>query len=255
MLYGLHLSAQGARAQSTRLDVIANNLANASTSAFKRGLAVFQAHKPYDVKNGLSESVPGALNQSTGGTTVAGVYTDRSGGPLVETANQLDVAILGQGYLQVVDGNDQKFVTRKGSFAVNESGELVMAGSGHRVLDEGGSPIALDIQGGPITFAADGTVSQIVNGIVAARGKLAIVQPGANDPLEAIGGGLYRPASEMTPAENATIRQGVLEGSGVQPVKEMLSMIEASRTFETNINMLKFQDEALGRLLQSVPNR
>lgn len=255
MLYGLHLSAQGAKAQSTRLDVIANNLANASTTAFKRGLAVFQAHPPYDVEHGLQGQVPGDLNESTGGTTVAGVFTDRSNGPLVETANQLDVAIVGPGYLQVADGNGEKLVTRKGNFALNASGELMLAGSRHKVLSTAGSPITFNPQGGAITFGADGTVSQIVEGAPTQLGKLAIVQPGSTDALEAIGQGLYRTNTAVTPAEQAQIRQGMLEGSGVRPVKEMLSMIEASRSFETNVNMIKFQDEALSRLLQSVPNR
>lgn len=255
MLYGLQLSAQGAKAQSTRLDVIANNLANASTSAFKRGLAVFQSHQPYDVENGLNGSVPGDLNQSTGGTTVAGVYTDRSNGPLNETSDPLNVAILGKGYLQVADAKGGQFVTRKGNFALNETGELVLAGSNHKVLGTGGSPITFDSRGGPITFSADGTVSQVVEGAPTERGKLAIVQPAKQDPLEAVGEGLYRTIAAVSPAGNATLRQGVLEGSGVEPVTEMLSMIEASRTFETNINMMKYQDDALGRLLQSIPNR
>lgn len=71
MIYGLHLSGQGARAQSSRLDVIANNLANASTTAFKRSFAVFQDHKPYDVEHGLQKPTPHDLNESTGGIEYA----------------------------------------------------------------------------------------------------------------------------------------------------------------------------------------
>ena len=70
MLYGLYLSAQGAQNQALRLETIANNVANANTTAFKRDLAVFQDHLPFDLEHGHITHPPGDLNQSTGGTTI-----------------------------------------------------------------------------------------------------------------------------------------------------------------------------------------
>lgn len=255
MLYGLHLSAQGARAQSTRLDVIANNLANGSSTAFKRGLAVFQAHRPYDLENGTGDEVPGNLNESTGGTTVAGVYRDDSPGALKQTSKTLDVAIIGEGYLKVAGGNGQDFVTRNGSFLINPDGELVLSGSGHKVLDEGGSPISFGNLNGEINISGDGMITQVANGKSTLVGQLALVAPETTQSLNSVGNGLYQTDATLSPVENGRLRQGFLENSGVEPVTEMLSMIEASRGFETNINMMKFHDDALARLLQSMPNR
>lgn len=255
MLYGLHLSAQGAQSQSTRLDVLANNLANAGTTGFKRRLAVFQDHQPYDVANGEQGVVPGNLNESTGGVTVAGIYTDRSSGPLKETGSSLDVALVGEGYLQVADPNGQKLLTRNGNLAVNSAGELVQSGSGYRLLAANGSPISLTGTGGSISIGETGEITQTVNGTASSIGRLAVMMPENEAAMKEMGQGLYQTDGAVTLAEEPHVKQGFLEMSGVQPTTELLSLIEASRTFETNINMMKFQDEALSRLLQSMPNR
>ena len=255
MLYGLFLSAQGARAQSTRLDVIANNLANASTNGFKRSLAVFQGHKPYDVVNNVGGDVPGNLNASTGGISVAGIHTDHREGPLRKTGGPLDVAIVGDGFFQVADAQGRKFLTRNGSFVINSAGDLLQQGSGHKVLSTDGTPISFGKLQGKIQIAADGSINQILNGQSSPLGRLALVKPASLSGLRKVGMSLYRSPSTVTPVDKATVKQGYLEGSGVKPVKEMLAMIEASRSFETNINMMKFQDDALSRLLQSASGR
>jgi flagellar basal-body rod protein FlgF len=252
MIYGLHLSGQGARAQSSRLDVIANNLANASTTAFKRSFAVFQDHKPYDVEHGHQKPTPNDLNESTGGTTVAGIFTDHETGPLNQTGSPLDVAVVGSGYLQAQASSGDKFLTRNGNFSVNSSGELTVGSKGHKVLGAGGSPITIGTNGGKIGIAEDGTVSQSVNGVSSVLGRLSLVKPANEDALQPAGEGLYHSSPSDSAATDAEVRQGFLETSGVKPATEMLAMIEASRAFETNINMMKFQDEAMSRLLQSV---
>jgi hypothetical protein len=96
MNYGLYLSAQGAEAQSQRLDVISNNLANAQTGAFKRDLAIFQAHRPYDVENNIAENLPGGLNESTGGISLAGVITDFSDAQTQVTGGVNTVPLVGK---------------------------------------------------------------------------------------------------------------------------------------------------------------
>jgi flagellar basal body rod protein FlgG len=254
MIYGLYLSAQGAETQSKRLDVISNNLANAQTGAFKRDLALFQENRPFDLENQTADDSFAGLNESTGGVTLAGVATDFSDGALVQTRGIYDVAITGPGFLQVSDGQ-QQLLTRNGKLSVNANGELVTQDSGHRVLGESGAPMTIGSQ--EIEIATDGTIFELgSDGARSRRGRLGLVTVDSTDGLEKVGNSFYRSAGETQPADaDVQLHQGFVESSGTHSVLEMMQLIEASRAFETNVNMIKFQDEALGQLLQTVPRR
>ena len=157
MLYGLYLSAQGAQNQTLRLQTIANNVANANTTAFKRDLAVFQDHLPFDLEHGHLTHPPGDLNQSTGGTTIAFTQTDFTEGPLINTRSDFDVAITGPGFLQVKHGKET-FLTRNGQLTQNDLGEIVTQDHGWPVLNTEGESIAVPLGASQITITADGTV-------------------------------------------------------------------------------------------------
>jgi len=253
MIYGLYLSSQGANAQATRLDVIANNLANASTHSFKRDLAVFQAHEPFDVKHGNGNEPPGRLNQSAGGLSVAEVVTDFRNGPLTPTGGTYDLALSGPGFFRVSDGQ-QEFLTRNGRLTVDANNELVMQDTGYQILNNGGEPIAIPEDAARIEVAADGTIhSANSEGLTSVVGQLALARPESFDELSKVGDSLYTTVQTPLPADGEVqVQQGFLEESGTRPVLEMLDMIEASRGFETNVTMIQTQDEALGRLLQSI---
>jgi flagellar basal-body rod protein FlgF len=252
MLYGLYLSAQGAQAQSTRLDVLSNNLANAGTSGFKRDLAIFQSHRPFDVENGVSSNAPGNQSALSGGVSPAKVVTDYSNGPLTHTGGALDVALNGPGFIQVTDGN-QQFLTRKGQFSITPTGDLVLQGSGMRVLSNTGNPITVPTETTRVEIATDGSLSSMTaDGTRTQVGRLCLVRPASDQQLEKVGGSLFRPPASVSPAANdLTVQQGFIEQSSVTPVNEMIDMIQASRMVEANVNMIKFQDDALDRLLQS----
>ena len=257
MLYGLYLSANGAEAQSKRLDVLANNLANAETSGFKRDFAIFQAEQPYDVQNGTTYDLPGNLNNSDGGVALSDVVTDFSDGPVIGTGGTYDVALVGRGFFQISDGQ-QKLMTRNGRFTVDASGQLVTNDTGHQVLGEGGSPISIPTNAAAVDITADGSIYALAeDGTRTKTAQLALVHPESTDELEKVGTSMFRSASEPAPVENGDVRvqQGYLETSGTQSVTEMMQLIESSRGFETNINMIKFQDDALGKLLQSASRR
>ena len=250
MLYGLYLSAQGAQARSTQLQVVANNLANAGTNAFKRDLALFQAHRPFDAEYGSSTYPPGGLNGSTGGITVESTVTDHSQGALQKTGGAFDFAIAGPGFFRVSNGEDE-LLTRDGRFARTANGELVTADGGYRVLSSEGTAIRLNPDASGIEVAQDGTISErFPSGELSPVARLALVSPQEPKALEKLGDSLYRPLGETAPPTADTrVAQGFLEASGVNPVQETMRMIEASRAFETNVNMLRFQDESLARLL------
>jgi len=247
VIYGLYLSAQGAELQSTRLDVVANNLANAGTNSFKRDLAVFQAHLPHDLEHGENRPAPGNLNESTGGLALGDIITDYSNGSLIESASNYDLALAGPGFFQVSHG-DQSLLTRDGRMTINDDGQLV--------TEEGGLPFKTT-SGSPVVIPRD-TLELTVNnaGEVFADdtliGQLDIVVPESDSQLQKVGGNYYQASGRLNPISNQTrVRQGFVEASGTNPIREMMELIDASHGLETNLNMIKYQDEALARLLQS----
>ncbi|NOX55281.1 MAG: flagellar hook-basal body protein [Planctomycetes bacterium] len=256
MIYGLYLSAQGAQVQSTRQDVIANNLANASTTAFKRDLALFQAHRPWDAANGSAGGLPGNLGQATGGVSVAGVATSFRQGPLLPTGAPLDLALQGPGFFRVSDGS-QELLTRNGKLTRDVSGRLVTQDTGYPVLSVTGAPILLPSDASQIEITPEGTVVTLGPGGVRSEvGQIDVVQPESVGQLEKVGNSFYRARGPThSISGRASIRQGFLEESGVQPIREMMDLIESSRAFEANVNLIRTQDETLARLLQTVARR
>ncbi len=258
MNYGLYLSAQGADIQSKRLDVVANNMANASTTAFKRDLAIFQAHNPFDIDQGNPNNLPEELADMTGGITLSEVATDFSRAPLMLTGNPLDIAIEGDGFFQVTDGK-QNFLTRNGNLTVNSVGELVTQDHGHAVLNEGSGRFLIPENASEIQISSSGDVAAFLkseDGVTRIPlGRIDVVKPDHLDALIKSGASLYKSPGRVEIVENAAIQQGYIESSGTNPVTDMMDMIEASRGFEMNVNMIRSQDEALGQLLQTLPRR
>lgn len=256
MIHGLYLSAQGARQQSFRLDTLANNLANAETGAFKRDLAVFRSHRPQEVRVGRPAELPEELENATGGTSPHEVVTDFSNGSLVRTGGTYDVALSGPGFLRVADGNDE-FLTRNGRLTVNDRGELVTLDSNRSVLSERGRTITIPSDARDVEIGTDGTILRVdANGARSRLGRLDLVHPESTETLQKVGDSFYRNEGAVFPAgDEVQVRQGFLEASGVQPVQEMMELIEASRAFESNVNLIRMQDDALGRLLGSVGRR
>ncbi len=257
MLYGLYLSSQGAQTRASQLEVVSNNLANASTNGFKKSLALFQAHSPFEhaaaTRSQNSLNPPGGnLDGQTGGVTLAGTATDFSQGPLNQTGGSLDVALNGSGFFRVDNGTEQ-LLTRDGRFATNANGELVTQDGGLRALTQDGKSLVLSRDAAETRIAEDGTVSQrLATGETAVVGRLAVVAPQTPNAVERLGDGLYRATGDVRPAGPETrVAQGYVESSGVNPVSETLQMIEASRAFEMNTNMLRFQDDSLARLLSA----
>lgn len=253
MLYGLYQSAVGADLQSMRMDTVANNIANAGTASFKRDLAIFAVRQQQAELDGQLHEVPPELREHPGAALIAETVTDFTQGPLQSTGAAFDVAVMGTGFLRVSDGQ-QEFLTRRGSLTLNADAELVQADTGYHVLDPRGKPIeippGMDVQidEAGVIMAVDPVTrtAQIV-------GEMDLVQPHDTRTLIKRGESLYEASAGYTDADPQTrIRQGYLEQSGVQPIHEMLAMIETSRAFEANMNLIQYQDQTLGHLLQAV---
>jgi flagellar basal-body rod protein FlgF/flagellar basal-body rod protein FlgG len=246
MPYGLYISAEGAHAQSKRMEVISNNLANVDTPGFKRDLALFQSRHAEDIVQGRVMPGMGEAEDLGGGIWFRGTETDFSPGSLKQTGIQTDFSINGDGFF-VVERDGQKLMTRAGNFLFNNEGRLVTQ-DGDAVLSDAGTPIEIDASL-PWSVTPDGAIQQGSDVI-----PLAINRPRQPGDLTKLGENLFQALApaEPVPAELRAVRNGYLEMSGVKPTLEMLEMIETSRAFEANINMIKNHDSILNSLVNRV---
>jgi len=245
-----YISAEGAHAQSTRLDVIAHNLANVDTVAFKRKLAVFQARYAEAVEEGSAVPGAGSVDDLGGGTMVLQTVTDYSPGAMKQTAVRTDVAIREPGVFfrvrKEVGGEVEDFLTRAGNFEINANGQLTTQ-QGHLVLDDAEAPIVIQDPEWRIDDA----------GVVWKRGgiqRLSLVRPDSLGELVSVGENLFEPLAEPAPVLPAQrkVASGYLEMSSVKPTTEMVELIRTSRALEANINMMKAQDQMLDGLVNRV---
>ena len=225
----IYLAMAGAKATLQRQDVLAHNLANASTNGFRAELTAFRA---VPVRGDGASTRVYALETTPG-------YNPEPG-PIATTGRSLDVALAGQGWLavQALDGTEA--YTRNGSMDVNNEGLLVTR-NGLPVLGDGG-PITVPANA-QVTIGADGTLSVTVgNGRPQGIGRLKLVTPEA--PLLRGDDGLFRGADGDLPADAAArVQSGALEGSNVSPVESMVAMIAAARQFEQQMKMLQTSQE------------
>jgi len=244
----------GLDAQQTRMTVISHNLANVSTNGFKKDRAVFEDLLYQNVKQvGAATSqdtvAPTGLSLGTGVRVVATEKNYTQGG-LNNTGNALDVAINGRGFFQVLMPDGSFAYTRDGSFKMSAEGELVTS-SGYKV--QPGITIPSGAQS--VSVGTDGVVSVQVAGQSAPTqiGTLQLtdfvnpagLQPrGENLLSESAASG---PAQSSTPGLNGlgTLQSGFLEGSNVNVVEELVSMIETQRAYEMNSKAISTSDQML----------
>ena len=250
----LWVAKTGLDAQQTRLANVSNNLANVNTNGFKRGRAVFEDLVYQNVRQAGGQQtqeneIPSGVYLGTGVRVVANekIFTQ---GSLVETGNAFDVAIQGRGFFEVLQPDGSQAFTRDGSFRLNSDGEMVTAG---------GLPVqpAINVPDNAqsVTIGSDGTVSVQLPGQPAAVqvGTLQttdFTNPGGLEPRGEnlfIETGASGPALQGTPGVDGlgTLIQGMVEGSNVNTVEELVNMIETQRAFELNSRAIRTSDEML----------
>ena len=244
MAYGMYISAEGALAQQLRLETISNNLANVDTTGFKRDIPLFQARFAEAVDRGLARPDAGTINDVGGGVMVRDNATDFSPGPLKNTGLPLDLALRGRGFF-VVRHDGEAMLTRAGNFQQSSDGTLV-TGDGDPVLSEDGGPIVLN---GPWQIGEDGVFTS-ADGVQ----RLAIAEPASLGDLIKVGDNMFRPLAPAgnLAAELRSVAQGMIEGSGTSAVTEMVQMIETTRAYEANVNMIRNHDSMFGTLISRV---
>lgn len=250
----LWVAKTGLDAQQTRMSVVSNNLANVNTTGFKRGRAVFEDllyQNVVQAGGSTSQNTESPTGLATG-TGVRVVATEKTftQGSAQQTGNSLDVLIQGRGFFQVLQPDGTLAYTRDGSFKIDSEGRLVTA-SGYEIQPS--LTIPSDAQS--ITIGLDGTVEATLAGQTSptSLGTLQLadfinpagLQPkGQNLYLETAASGTPQVANPGLQGLG-TLEQGSLEGSNVNVVEELVSMIETQRAYEMNSKAIATSDQML----------
>jgi flagellar basal-body rod protein FlgG len=259
MMRSLWISKTGMEAQQTQLDTISNNLANVSTNGYKKAHAVFEDLMYQNLRQAGANSteqstLPVGLQVGLGTRAVA---TSRSfsQGNLQQSANNLDIAVLGNGFFEIQMPDGTTGYTRDGSFQVNATGQLV-TNNGYAV----NPGITIPANAQSVTIGSDGTVSIVVPGQATAQavGQIQIasfVNPAGLEPKgqnifgETAASGT---ANSGAPGQNGlgSLRQGFVETSNVNVVEELVAMIQTQRAYELNSKAIQTSDQMLQKLGQ-----
>ncbi len=221
------------------LDIAANNIANADTTGFKVEQLLLGAEVGNRARND-------AIRPGASFVLDNGVGRDFSQGSLEQTGRALDFAIEGEGvFFRIEDAGGEAY-TRDGAFTISPEGVLVTK-AGRPVLGDG-RPITIDPAQGAITVGDDGTISQAGTVI----GTIGLARFEDLGVLSKDGDGLYRNASNAAPidAAGAQVRQGMLEGSNVNPLIEITNLIEISRAYERATKMVENVQELSRRSVE-----
>ncbi|MCL4765796.1 MAG: flagellar basal-body rod protein FlgG [Hyphomicrobiaceae bacterium] len=258
----LAIAATGMTAQQLNLEVIANNIANINTTGFKRARAeftdlIYQAERAAGVPNrGGENAVPEGVQIGLGVRTAA-IRKLHMQGSLTSTANKLDLALSGRGWLQVSGADGETLYTRAGAFNKSAAGQIVTI-DGYVVqpaitIPDNASNVVVN-ESGQVLARIDGEPE------LQLLGQLTLANFANETGLEPIGGNLYRETEASGApvvgvageAGFATLHQGYLENSNVDPVKEITELISAQRAYEMNSKVIQAADDMFGTVTKGI---
>ena len=245
MYYGLYLSAAGANAQSQKVEVLSNNLANVETVGFKREIALLEARDAEAIERGQAQRGSRGHNDIGGGVQPLGTATEFQVGKMRQTEIPTDFALESPDQFFLVERGNEKLLTRAGNFTVDVEGRLLTQ-EGDPVLASDETPIQIDPTL-PWQVLPGGTINQFSD-----KFELALVKPVQAGELAKIGTNYFQSRTgEVAPVEPSDrhVRNGYLELSGVNPVQEMVELITASRSYETNIRLIQQHDSMTSSLI------
>ncbi|EDP57904.1 flagellar basal-body rod protein FlgG [Vibrio sp. AND4] len=257
----LWVSKTGMAAQDTKMTAISNNLANVNTVGFKRDRVVFEdlfysiQRQPGAQVDQVNELPSGV--QLGSGVRVVGTQKVFTQGNTQNTTQELDLAVMGQGFFQIENSDGQIMYTRNGQFHINSEG-LMVNSQGLPLepqiqIPDDAISFSVGVDGTVTTTSADDPNPQQLGQISLAK----FINPAG---LEAVGGNLFREtaasgsADELIAGEDGagSIKQGALEGSNVQVVEEMVDMITTQRAYEMNAKVVSAADDMLKFVAQSM---
>ena len=257
----LAIAATGMAAQQLNVEVISNNIANINTTGFKRARAEFtdllyQAERLAGTPSrGGAELVPEGAHVGLGVRTAA-VRNLHIQGALTQTGNALDMALNGTGWFQVTGANGESLYTRAGALSKNANGQLVTS-DGYLMQPT----VTIPVTSAKVVVSASGLVTSTDGaGVTTQIGQLTLANFVNDAGLEPLSSNLFRetPASGTpttgVPGENglASIQQGYLENSNVDPVKEITELISAQRAYEMNSKVIQAADDMYGTVAKGI---
>ncbi|MBK67091.1 MAG: flagellar basal-body rod protein FlgF [Rickettsiales bacterium] len=213
-----------------QMDVISNNIANANTTGYKARHMMFEEHLSGGGTNGSAISM---VNE-------AGQFTQTEQGPLQQTHNTFDFALQGPGFFKVEHSiSGETYYTRAGNFTLNRNNELVTP-MGHRVMGDNGA-IVIPTEAKDIRVSKSG----VINSSEGELGRFSVVEFDNQQGMRIYGQNLWATEQLEQNAENTQLNQGMLEGSNVNTVTEMTNMIEVSRLYQMNQNVIKNEHDRI----------
>ncbi|HWB19939.1 MAG TPA: flagellar hook-basal body protein [Phycisphaerales bacterium] len=253
MNYGLYLSASGVLNSMYRQDVQANNLANINTVGFKPDIPVVKERlTAREEAGGMPGDIQNILEQLGGGLFGDQTRVSTAQGSLLQTTQPFDLALNGNGFFTVSDGNGTNEVrlTRDGRMGLNDQGELVMMATGNPVLDTGGGRIKLDPTK-DLVVNSDGTIRQ--GGAKIAKLRIA----GVSDPRMLVKRGnnllsVNDPTALADATSTTKVQQGYTEDSATDPVMTLNEMINAARAAQANAQLMQYHDHVMGEAVNSL---
>ncbi|MCA9104380.1 MAG: flagellar basal-body rod protein FlgG [Planctomycetales bacterium] len=252
----LYTASTGMQALESKLDVIANNLANVGTVAYKKDRANFEDlfYRHYVVPGAEQQAPQTGVGTAVGlGTRVSSVQTNFMQGAFEQTNRETDVAIVGNGFFQVSDSAGNIYYSRAGNFSINADGELVL-GSGN--LGRRVEPtITIPQDKESLSIRPDGTVlvKQVGQQDFQQIGQLQLAIFRNPEGLMKVGDNLYSPSQASGQANLVTageqgagvIQHQFLEQSNVEPVRELIDLIQTQRNFELNSQAVQTGDQMM----------
>lgn len=217
------------------MSVIAQNIANAQTTGYREQGVLFSEYL-----------APEATQDGVSMTQAHGRLVSNVQGALHETGGQFDLAIDGQGYFQVDDGGTAR-LTRAGHFVPDAVGTL-RTPDGYALMDLGGTPVQVPPDAQEIAIAPDGTVSADGQPLA----QIGIVSPENPSNLTRSAGAVFAAPDGLIPAADGMLRQGYLESSNVDPIKQMARMVEVQRAYEMGQSFLQSEDERLRNAIDTL---
>jgi flagellar basal-body rod protein FlgF len=233
----LFLAMSGAKQNMQEMQLRANNLANVSTTGFRADLAQARSMQAY------GDGLPSRVFS----------MTERPGhnfaqGSVITTGRDLDITIEGEGWLSVLDKTGREGLTRNGNLHIDQTG-LLSNGSGHLVLDESGAPITLPVPLAKVEIGRDGTISVLPQGAPAdameEAGRIKLSRPDQRTLFKDTNG-LFRskqPNAQFEADAAVTIMTGAVEGSNVNAIGEMTSLIDLQRQFEMQVKLMSSAED------------
>ena len=218
------------------LQAIANNVANISTTGFRKEGVIFAEY----IKAVADDQ--GSLSMASGNVR----HIDLSQGTLSQTNGTFDLAIEGPGFF-LIETADGEALTRAGAFSTNADGELVTM-DGNRLLDGGGAPIFVPPDASSVAVARDGTLSADGQ----PQAQIGLFLPAEANDLIHRDGVLFTSEAGVVPTEEASIIQGFLEGSNVNAITEIARMIEVQHAYQAGKTFIEREDERIRSVMQTL---